>query len=152
MKIQLEGQLISHRQPLRCVACEQNFLADRLRMLLCHDSGSIAGDLCVTCIQQGTSHIQQQLKDRASELLKHPLTDDISPSPHQKALELWELATQPVVIPPFYHWWWKQLTMLAVETCSLEIAWREPISYRHRQPRSPKIIFLPEKPSHDRDN
>lgn len=152
MKIQLERQLKSHPHQLHCVACQQAFLANRLRILLCHDSGSISGDVCVKCLQQGPSHIQQQLKQHSIELFKHPLTENISPSPHQQALELWELATQPLIIPRFYHWWWQRLTILAADTRSLEIAQREPINYLRRQPKPHKIIFFTEKPSRGQDN
>jgi hypothetical protein len=150
MKIQLERKLKDRSHQLCCVACQQSFSNHRLRTLLCHDDGSIVGDLCTDCLQQGTSQIQQQLKVRSIELFQQPLTEDSSLSSYRQALELSELATQPLVIPPFYLWWWKKLTTFAAETRSLEMARREPINCLHRQPKPLKITFLTEEPSIDK--
>ncbi len=117
-----------------------------------HHDGSIAGDVCIDCLQRGSSHIQRQLKDRAIELFKQPLSDDVSPSPHRQALELWELATGYLVLPKFYRRWWQQLTMFAAETQELEIARRGISNLRYPQPKSLKITFLEEEPSIAKDN
>jgi hypothetical protein len=147
MKIQLERNLKPQPHRLRCIACQHSFFGDKTRVLLRHRDGSIFGDVCVDCLQRGASHIQQQLKDRAIELFKQPLTDDISPSPHKQALELWELATGHLVIPPFYGWWWQRLSIFAAETQELEIARRGILNLRSRQPKPHKITFLREEPS-----
>ena len=151
MKIQLQQHLKSHPHQLHCVACERSFLAARLRILLCHDRDSIVGDLCVQCIQQGTNHIQQLLKQRSIELFKCLLSDS-SPSPHQKALVLWELAAQPLTIPAFYHWWWQKLTIIASSMRSLELVHPEPLSFHSRQQKPHKIIFFTKKPSRGKDS
>lgn len=150
MKIQLERKLKDRSHQLCCVACQQSFCNHRLQTLLCHDDGSIVGDICTDCLHQGASQIQQQLRVRSIELCQHPLTEDSSLSSYRQALELSELATQSLAIPPFYAWWWKQLTIFAAETRSLEMARREPINCRHRQPKPLKITFLTEEPSIDK--
>jgi hypothetical protein len=152
MKIQLERNLKPYPHRLRCVACQHVFSGGRSRVLLRHQSGSFAGDVCTNCLGQGTSHIQQQLKDRAIALFKQPLSDNNSPSPHKKALELWELATSPLVMPPFYYWWWRRLTIFAAETQDLELARREPSENRSRPSTLPTITFLTEEPPIGKDN
>ncbi len=160
MKIQLEHNRNSHFHQFHCLSCQQTFTGDvqhqRLsqgfRTLLCHDDGSIAGDVCAKCIKQGASYIQQRLKTRSIELFKHSSTDDIGLSRYRQALELSELAVRPLVIPPFYTWWWKKITLLVAETQELEMARREVINYRHRHPKPHKIKFLTDKPSIGKDN
>jgi hypothetical protein len=152
MKIQLERKLKDRSHQLGCVACQQSFSNQRLRTLLCHDDGSIVGDICTSCIEQGASQIQQRLRVRSIELFQQPLTEDSSLSSYRQALELSELATQPLLIPPFYAWWWQQLTIFAAETQALEIARREPINCRHRQSKPLKITFLTDEPSVGKDN
>jgi hypothetical protein len=152
MNIQLERNLKPHPHRLRCVACQHSFFGSKTRILLRHCDGSIAGDVCGHCLQHGASYIQQQLKDRALDLFKQPLTEDTSPSPHKQALELWELATSHLVIPPFYYWWWRRLSIFAAETQELEIARRGVFNFRSRQPKPHKITFLKEKPSIGKDN
>jgi hypothetical protein len=149
MNIQLERNLRPHSHRLRCVACDLTFAGGKLRTLLYHQDRSIAGDLCAKCLQQGASHIQQQLKARARELFQQPLTEDISPSPHKQALELWELATSQLVIPPFYYWWWQRLSIFAAETQDLELAKRGALNLRYRQPKPRKITFVKKEPSVD---
>ena len=122
MKIQLEQKLDNHSYQLCCVACQQSFSSMRLRTVLCHDSGSIVGDVCTDCLKQGTRQIQKQLRVRSSELFKQHLIENISLSSYQQALELSELATQPLVIPRFYARWWKQLSIFATEPQVSEIA------------------------------
>ena len=152
MKIQLERNLKPYPHRLCCVACQHVFSGGRSRVLLRHRGGSFAGDVCTSCLQQGTSHIQQQLKDRAIALFKQPLSDGIAPSPHKKALELWELATSHLVMPPFYYWWWQRLTIFAADTQDLELARRESSELRSRQPKLPTITFLTEEPPIGKDN
>jgi hypothetical protein len=146
MKIQLEHKHTFQFARLDCVACQHSYSSNSLRTLLCHDDGTIAGDICQNCLRQGTSRIQQQLKHRSIELFTQPISGDSSISAYQEALELAELAVQPLAIPPFYIWWWKQLTIVAAATQALETARREPISRRHRQPKPLKITFLAEEP------
>ena len=122
MKIQLEQKLDNHSYQLCCVACQHSFSSMRLRTVLCHDSGSIVGDVCTDCLKQGTSQIQRQFRVRSIELFKQHLIEDISLSSYQQALELSELATQPLVIPRFYARWWKQLSIFATEPQVSEMA------------------------------
>lgn len=152
MNIQLERNLRTHPNQLRCIACDRTFAGGKLRTLLYHQDRSIAGDLCTNCLQQGASHIQQQLKASARELFNRPLTEDVSPSPHKQALELWELATEPLVIPPFYYWWWRKLTIFADEARELEIAKRGTVNFRSRQTKKYKIIYIKGEPSIGKDN
>ena len=122
MKIKLEQKLENHTHQLRCVACQQSFASTRLRTLVCHDGGSIVGDVCTDCLKQGTRQIQQQFRGQSIELFQQHLIANISLSSYQQALELSELASQPLAIPPFYARWWKQLTILATEPQALETA------------------------------
>ena len=122
MKIQLEHKLDNYSYQLCCVACQHSFSSMRLRTVLCHDSGSIVGDVCTECIKQGTRQIQRQFRVRSIELFQQHLIANISLSSYQQALELSELASQPLAIPPFYARWWKQLTILATEPQALETA------------------------------
>jgi hypothetical protein len=151
MKIQLERNLNAPFHQFRCVACQKTFTGSRLRTFLCHDDGSIAGDVCVGCLKQGNSHIKQQLGNRSIELFKQPSTND-SLTTYREALELSELAAQALTIPPFYYQWWKQLTIFAAEAQELELARREMVNCRYRQPKPHKIAFLTEEPSIGRDN
>jgi hypothetical protein len=152
MKIQLERNLTAHPHQLRCVTCQQLFLGDRLRTLLCHNEGPIVGDICANCLKQGTSHIQQQLHARSIELFQQQSINDISISTYRQALELSELAGQALTIPPFYARWWKQLTVFAAETQELELARRETANIRYRQPKPYQITFLTEEPLIGHDN
>jgi hypothetical protein len=148
MKIQLEHKHTFRLDRLDCVACQQSYSSNSLQTLLCHDDGTIAGDICLNCLRQGTSRIQQQLKQRSIELYQQPLDEQVALSVYRQALELSELAVQPLTIPPFYIWWWKQFTIFAAATQSLETARREPLNRRHRPPH--KITFLTKKPTGDK--
>jgi hypothetical protein len=150
MKIQLEYKRTFRLDLLNCVACQHSYFSSSLRTLLCHDDGTIAGDICLNCLHRGTSHIQQQLKVRSIELYQQPLNEPIALSVYRQALELSELAVQPLTIPPFYMWWWKQLTIFVAETQDLELARREPLNRRHRQPKPHKITFPAKKPTSDK--
>jgi hypothetical protein len=152
MKIQLERNLKLQPHRLRCVACQHSFFGDKTRVLLHHHDGSIAGDVCLDCLDRGSSYMQQQLKDRAIELFKQPLSDDVSPSPHKQAMELWELATGDLVLPTFYSRWWQRLMMFVADTNELEIARRGILNLRSRQSKPHKITFLKEEPSIGKDN
>ncbi|WP_373539809.1 hypothetical protein [Chamaesiphon sp.] len=152
MKIQLERNLRAYPHRLRCIACEHPFAGGRARILLRHQSGSFAGDVCTGCLQLGISHIQGQLKARAVALFKQPLSDGSSPSPHKKALELWELATSPLVMPPFYYWWWQRLTIFAAETQDLKLVRRTLRDLRSHKSTLPTITFLTEEPHIGKDN
>ncbi len=129
MKIQLEQKLDNHSYQLCCVACQHSFSSMRLRTLLCHDSGSIVGDVCTECLKQGTRQIQRQFRVRSIELFQQHLIENISLSSYQQALELSELATQPLAIPRFYARWWKQLSIFATEPQASEMARQEPIDF-----------------------
>ena len=122
MKIQLEQKLDNHSYQLCCVACQHSFSSMRLRTVLCHDSGSIVGDVCTDCLKQDKSQIQRQFRVRSIELFKQHLIENISLASYQQALELSELATQPLVIPRFYARWWKQLSIFATEPQVSEMA------------------------------
>jgi hypothetical protein len=139
MKIQLERNLGSGSSKLRCAVCEK--IADRqpLRTLLCHDKGAILGDICTDCLHQTTNYIQQRLYQRAVRLIQQPRPQL---SAQQEALELFELAHQPLFVPHFYVWWWQRLAILIAETRELESA--RIGSSRHPQPL--KISFLTEEP------
>jgi hypothetical protein len=152
MKIHLEHRQKDRTHQLCCVACQHSFSSDKLRSLLCHDSGAIVGDLCNDCLQKGNNHIQQQLKVRSIELFKQQPIEVNSLSAYRQALELSELANQSLTIPPFYLRWWQQLIGFAAETQSLEMARREPIDCRYRQPKPLKITFLTEEPAIGTDN
>ncbi len=152
MKIHLERNLKPQPHRLRCVACWHSFSSDRSRLLLRRQNGSLVGDLCPECLRQGTSHIQQQFKDRASELCSQPLNEDISPSPHKQALVLWELASEPLITPPFYYWWWKKLTILAASVPESELIRKGMMNSRSRQSKTPKDLFLTEESSIGKDN
>lgn len=151
MKIHLERDRNPHHH-LQCLACQQAYIGNRLRTLLCHDDGSIAGDICLKCIKLGASYIQKQIETRSIELFRYSATDELSLSIYRQALELSELAAQPLAIPPFYYWWWQKMTILAVETQELEIAKTEAVNVRYRQPKPYKITFFKEKPSVGKDN
>jgi hypothetical protein len=143
MKIQLERKLQNQSCQLSCVACQHRFGGDRLRTLLCHDQGSIVGDLCRGCLSQGTKHIQDQFKAQSIELFQQSSIDsDHALATYRQALERSELAVESLTIPPFYDRWWKLLTIFAAETQELELARRETANYRYRQPKSHRITFL----------
>jgi hypothetical protein len=152
MKIQLERKLKNRPDQLCCVACQDSFSGNRLRTLLCHDDGSIVGDICQVCLNRGTRHIQQQLKDRSIALFQQPVTEDMSLAAYRQALELSELTTQPLTIPPFYVRWWQHLTIFAAETQELELARCQPINCHSRQPKPFKITFMTEEPVIGKDN
>lgn len=139
MKIQLERNLGSGSSKLRCVVCEQTADRQPLRTLLCHDRGEILGDICPDCLHQPTNYIQQRLHQRAVHLIQEPRQQL---SAQQEALELFELAHQPLFVPPFYAWWWQRLAILTAETRELESA---RIGSSH-QPQPLKISFLTEEP------
>ncbi|WP_309742224.1 MULTISPECIES: hypothetical protein [unclassified Chamaesiphon] len=160
MKIQLQrrtGWLVGgkptpleHR--LDCVACQHSFTSNRLGTLLCHDDGSIVGDICMGCLRQGASHLQQQLKRRSISLFQQPPSEASPLSVYRRALELSELATQPLAIPAFYVWWWQRLTTFVADTQELDKARRAAINCRHRQPKPTNITFSTEKPSKGKDD
>jgi hypothetical protein len=153
MKIQLERKLTNQSDRLICVACQHRFGGDRLRTLLCHDQGSIVGDLCTGCLKQGTNHIQARLKARSIELFQQSSIDsDQALATYRQALELSELAVETLTIPPFYYRWWKHLTMFAADSQELEIARRETANYRYRQPKSHHITFITEEPFSGKDH
>jgi hypothetical protein len=151
MKIHLERNLKAQPHRLRCVACWHTFLGDRSRLLLRHQNGSLVGDVCQECFQQGSEHIQQKFKERAIELCSQPLSEDISPSPHKQALVLWELASEPLVIPPFYYWWWQKLAIFAAIQ-KLELTQKGATNSRSRQSQISEDLFLPEESSIGKDN
>jgi hypothetical protein len=140
MKIQLERNLRADSGKLRCTVCENASDRTLVRTLLCHDDGSIVGDICAHCLNQKTNYIQQWLHQRAVKLIRQPANGQI-PSPQKQALELFELAHQPLTIPPFYAWWWKRLTILTAETRELELARTGSI-----RSQSLTIRFLAEEP------
>jgi hypothetical protein len=151
MKIQLERNLKPHSPRLRCVACERTFAIGKLRTLLYHQDESIAGDVCADCLGRGANHIQQQLKARAIFLFQQPWCDDISPSPHKQALELWELANNHFILPSVYERLWQRLLIFAAETKYLELA-RRSSHRRAQQPKLPTVTFLEEEPYSGKDN
>lgn len=151
MKIHLERNLKPQPHRLRCVACWHSFSGDRSRLLLRHQNGSLVGDICQDCFQQGSEHIQQKFKARAIELCSRPLSENISPSPHKQALVLWELACEPLVIPPFYYWWWQYVTILAA-TQRLQLTKKGMMKLGYRQPQRAEDLFLPEESSIGKDN
>jgi hypothetical protein len=151
MKIQLERNLRSGSGKLRCLVCEAVYGGKRLRMLLCHNDGSIGGDVCASCLKLTPAQIQHRLRQRAVVLIKQPPIDNRTPSPQKQALELFELAQQPLAIPPFYVWWWKQFSLLAVEAGELESA-RTAAASCYRHPKPLKLSLLTEEPSIGQDN
>jgi hypothetical protein len=152
MKIQLESNLKPRPARLRCIACEHTFASGKLRTLLYHQDESLAGDICRECFQRGASHIQQQLKARAIALFQQPAIEDVSPSPHKQALELWELATTRLVLPSIYDRLWQRLRMFAAGTKDLELAKTRAHDLRSRQPKPPTITFVEEEPQIGKDN
>jgi hypothetical protein len=160
MKIQLQHNLNFPVDRFHCLVCQQKYTGDvhsdrlsqQLRTLLCHNDGSIAGDVCAKCIKQGSSYIQQRLKTRSIELCQQSSIDDIGISTYRQALELSELAVESLIIPPFYTWWWQKIMLFAAETRALEMARREGIDCRYRQSKSHKITFLTKNPSIGKDN
>jgi hypothetical protein len=152
MKIQLERKLTNQSDRLCCVACQHRFEGEGLRTFLCHDRGSIVGDVCTGCLKQGTNHIQHRLKAQSIELFQHSSINDPDLTTYQQALELSELATEALTIPPFYYRWWKHLTMFATDSQELELARRETANYRYRQPKSHHITFLTEEPFSGKDD
>jgi hypothetical protein len=151
MKINLERNLKAQPHRLRCVACLHTFSGDRSRLLLRHQNGSLVGDVCQECFQQGSGHIQQKFKQRAIELCSQPLSEDISPSPHKQALVLWELASEPLVIPPVYYLWWRKLAILAAIQ-KLEFTRKGATNSRGSGPQISENLFLPEESSIGKDN
>jgi hypothetical protein len=151
MKIQLERNLRSGSGKLRCLVCETVHQGKRLRTLLCHDDGSIGGDVCASCFKLTPTQIQHRLRQRAVVLIKQPPIEGRTPSPQKQALELFELAQQPLSIPPFYVWWWKQFSLLAVEAGELESA-RTAAASCDRHPKPLTLRFLTEEPSIGKDN
>jgi hypothetical protein len=147
MKIQLKRNPRSQPHRLRCIACWQSFYGSRSRSILYRQDGTVAGDVCKSCLKQGASHIQQQLKNRATGLFKQPLNEAMSPSPHKQALELWELATELLVIPPFYDRWWQRLLIFVADTQDLDRAKSGRANLRAHQPKPHQITFEPEEPS-----
>ena len=160
MKIQLERKRIARlvggepsplENRLECVSCQHSFGSSKLGTLLCHDDGSIVGDICMGCLKQGASHIKHQLKRRSIGLYHQPQGTE-SLLVYRRALELSELATQPLTIPPVYIFWWQQLVIFVAETQELEQERRQPKNYRHRQPKPLKPTFLTDKKSGDLDD
>jgi hypothetical protein len=151
MKIELESKSSNCADRLRCVVCEQTFNSDRLRSLLCHDDGLIFGDVCPHCRQQGGDYIRQKLGDRAAKVFER-IHAQLSQQPRsidtstilleREALELSEMAEQPLKIPPIYVWWWKRFEMLITESQELELARR---GNPHPRPKL-TITFLEEEP------
>lgn len=128
MKIQLERNLKPHHR-LRCLACQQSFSGVKSRMLLYRHDRSLVGDVCKECLDRGNSYIQQCFKQRAIALIAQPLTEDISPSPHKQALELWELANERLETPSGYDWWWQRSTILMAKIPKLLRGRRGKIHY-----------------------
>jgi hypothetical protein len=151
MKIQLERNLKVYPHRLRCVACQHRFYGGSTRVLL-RQHGEIVGDVCADCIEQGTKHIQQQLKQRATELFKQPAIANVSPSPQKQALELWELATGDLVIPPFYYWWLQKFLIFVGANQEVEIGRRGKGNFRYGQSKLPHITFTKEESSFGKDN
>ncbi len=152
MKIQLERNLRSGGSKLRCKVCTEVYVGDRLRTLLCHDDGSIAGDICTNCLQLQTPQIQQHLHQRAVASIDRPTLKQVL-SPQQEALELFELSRQPLDRPPFYAWWWERLKILTAETQELELVRLEtPRCKSQRYGKPLKISFLSEEPAIGKDN
>ncbi|AFY94559.1 hypothetical protein [Chamaesiphon minutus] len=152
MKIQLKRNFNPHSPRLRCVVCESQFASGKLRTLLCHQDESIAGDICMDCLGQGANYIQQQLKARAIVLLQQPWRDDISPSPHKQALELWELANSHLILPSIYQRLWQRLLIFAAATKDLGLAKRGSSNRRAQQSKLPTVTFLEEEPYSGKDN
>ncbi len=154
MKIQLERNLSFGSGLLRCcTVCERVYGEERLRTLLCLDSGTIVGDICKTCRHQQLDTIQQKLHQRACRLLAQPEpTQQQLPSPQKQALILSELAHQPLTTPPFYVWWWKRLTLLATATQELERVRIGKVNPRSRLTRSIDADYSTEEPTFGKDS
>jgi hypothetical protein len=147
MKILLESPLNSNSNrpasnQFHCLACQNSLGGGSLRTMLCHDDGAIAGDLCKRCVKRGTAYLQKTLGYRSQQLALEAIGHD-DPVVRQRAKELAELANQPLSVPSFYQWWWKQMTLLATATQELEMARR---SIPRQHPKPLKITFLTEEP------
>jgi hypothetical protein len=147
MKIQLEHRLRSCPKHLGCISCGQTFASNRLRALLCRDSGLIEGDLCPRCIKQGADRIRLNLRDRATKLM---LQLDAQPSPESQArgFELRAVAAEALTMPPAYQWWLKKLEIFHTESRELELARR---GLKKPGGKKLQITFLEEKPSVGQD-
>lgn len=134
MKVQLERTLANVPSNLTCSACASEFKTSRIRALLCHDDGQIHGDLCPSCVKAGATSIQRQLQKKAAAALKRHVAQQsfsqseilaeqpVTLATYRQALIDQEVATSPITLPRFYHWWWKWLQIHAQETQELEKA------------------------------
>jgi hypothetical protein len=85
--------------------------------------------VCQECLDRGNSYIQQCFKNRARDLINQPLTEEISPSPHKQALELWELANEHLDTPSVYDWWWQRSTIFMAKIPKLFGRRRNKLNY-----------------------
>jgi hypothetical protein len=149
VRIQLERNPRSDSGQFQCAVCEGNCHHNPIRTLLCHDNGLSVGDICSTCLHQPIDRLHQLLRQRSVRLINQPLVPEKAGmlSPHKLALELTELAHQPLVVPPFYVWWWKRLTIVTAATRELEAARIRARNCQGRRSRSIDIKFSNEEPS-----
>ena len=123
MKIILERQLINCPNSLKCEVCHQTFDASKLRTLLYSDRGSLIGDICSCCIQQEAPGIQRLLKQQSHRLMAPTQSGGVQTiAAYRQALELSEISTEDVRLPPFYQRWLKHIEIFVQETQELEAA------------------------------
>lgn len=123
MRIQLERKLYPCRDNLRCTVCQQVFHVEPIRSLLYQDSGLLQGDVCPNCARLPATEFKQRMVLNARILLQQEsLQDSQTMTLHARALELLEVAKEPIKFPPFWQQWLMQLGVFAQDTQELEAA------------------------------
>jgi hypothetical protein len=121
MKIQLERKLHPCQDKLRCTVCQQIFVVGQIRSLLYQDSGLLQGDVCPTCAKLSAQDFKETMVLHARILLQQGNPGDSQTiTLHERALELLEIAKEPIKFPSFWQQVLMQIDVLAQDTQELE--------------------------------
>jgi hypothetical protein len=116
MKIKLERKLTSCPRSLRCKVCSQIFEVGKLRNLLYTDRGLLMGDVCPQCFRKEAHEIQHLLKQQGNWMMEPRKGIGAQTiATHRHALELVELAAEPVEFPVLYQLWLKRIEIFMQE-------------------------------------
>jgi hypothetical protein len=131
MKIKLERKLTSCPRSLRCKVCSQIFEVGKLRNLLYTDRGLLMGDVCPQCFRKEAHEIQHLLKQQGNWMMEprkgvgaqtRCFADTARVATYRHALELVELAAEPVEFPVLYQLWLKRIEIFMEENQEAESA------------------------------
>jgi hypothetical protein len=117
MKIKLERKLTSCPHSMNCKVCFQVFEVGKLRNLLYTDRGLLMGDVCAQCFRKEAHEIQRRLEQRGNWMMV--LSKDKGArtiATHRQALELVEVAAEPVEFPRAYQLWLKRIEIFIQES------------------------------------